>query len=81
MLTQHRWTGRWPTDEYPPDGAQLQYRKTSCVEPVGPVKGGVVESVWCGIEPVIVLTNGESLFTWDEFEMIDPPSAPGDVMK
>jgi len=65
-MTRHGWSGYWPTEEYPPKGATIRYRTSR-----GQEGEGVITMIWCGIEPVIVLDSGISIFpTLDEYEVV-----------
>jgi hypothetical protein len=69
-MKAHSWSGRWPTDEYPPDGARIRYERGGlCAD--AETKESTVASVWCGVEPVIELANGDALFTWDPWEAVN----------
>lgn len=66
-MKTHQWSGYWPTTEYPPDGARLRYQTRRRPEP----RESTIVAVWCGIEPVIELANGETLFPgFDPFEVL-----------
>lgn len=62
----HGWSGRWPTDEFPPDGTVLRYhwRLTE-------LRVSRVVRVWCGVEPVFNMENGDRVFpTLEPYEEV-----------
>lgn len=68
--TTDEWDGGWPdtTLRLPRDGQRIEYRTNYN----GRWNTGIVEFCWCGIEPMIRLTNGKnvvpSLDEWRVFE-------------
>ena len=66
-MKRHGWSGRWPTDEYPPDGTRIRFRTSQ-----GRKGEGVVVRVWCGVEPVIDLDTPMHIFpSFDEYEVAE----------
>ena len=65
MMNTHRWSGLWPTDEYPPDGAIVSYLK-------GDIElRSMIVSCWCGVEPAFTLENGDTIHPGlDPFEVV-----------
>ncbi len=72
-MKKHQWSGKWPTDEYPPDGARIRFLSR------GHQMEGVVLRCWCGCEPTLdVDVSGKqvSVFpSFDAFEIMAPPPA------
>ena len=70
-MKKHQWSGYWPTDEYPPDGAVVRYAKR------GEERMSAVIRCWCGIEPTLTLENGDTIYPGlDPFEVVAVPSPP-----
>lgn len=68
----HGWSGRWPTDEYPPRGSRIRFNSR------GVVSEGVIAFVWCGCAPAfeVGLDDGstKTVFpTLDQYEAVSPP--------
>ena len=64
-MKKQEWSGRWPTDEYPPQGTRIRWQDHR-----GAVHEGVISFVWCGVEPVFDVSGRSVHPSLDPFEVL-----------